>query len=224
MLLKKRTHQMITRRSAILGIGLGTGLAAWASAPGESWNDKQPSQWSEKDIQRLLTKSPWAKEVTPEMDFTGMEGPGMVGPPMGGPGMGGPGGPGGPFNMTAVVRWESAAPLREAAKSKLPLDPSGSYVVSVSGLPDELVAATAELSLGSLKETTSLQRKGQASVAPAHFIVSDEDGALLFYFPNNADPISPEDKEVAFRTKIGVFELKVKFVPKDMRYRGKPAL
>jgi hypothetical protein len=215
---------MITRRRAILGIGLGTSLAAWGFAPGESWNDKQPSQWSEKDIERLLTKSPWAKEVTPEMDFTGMGGPGMGGPPMGGPGMGGPGGPGGPFDMTAVVRWESAAPLRDAAKGKLPLDPSGSYVVSVSGLPDELVADTAELSLWNLKQTTSLQRKGRASVAPVHFIVSDEDGALLFYFPNDADPISPEDKEVAFRTKIGVFELKVKFVPKDMRYRGKPAL
>jgi hypothetical protein len=171
-----------------------------------------------------LTKSPWAKEVTPEMDFTSMGGPGMGGPPMGGPGLYGPGGPGGPFDMQAVVRWESAAPLRDATKSKLPLAPSGSYVVSVSGLPSELVAGPGDLSLTSLKETTSLQRKGKASVAPAHFIVSDEDGALLFYFPHDADPISPEDKEVIFRTKVGVFQLKVKFVPKDMRYRGEPAL
>ena len=69
-----------------------------------------------------------------------------------------------------------------------------------------------------------MQRKGKASVTPAHFIVSDEDGALLFYFPNDTDPISAEDKEVIFRTKIGILEVKAKFVPKDMRCRGKPAL
>ena len=222
--MRMNMHNVITRRMAILGIGLGSSLAAWGFAPGESWNDKQPSEWSEKDLQRLMTKSPWAKEATPEINFDGMGGPGMAGPPMGGPGMGGPGGPGGPFDMGVVVRWESAAPLRDAAKSKLPLDPSKSYVVGVSGLPTELVAGTGDLSLKSLKETTSLQSKGKASIAPNHFIVSDQDGALLFYFPADADPISPEDKEVVFRTKIGVFGLRVKFVPKDMRYRGKPAL
>ena len=30
---------------------------------GEFWQDKQPSDWTEKEIQRLVTKSPWAKEA-----------------------------------------------------------------------------------------------------------------------------------------------------------------
>lgn len=95
---------MITRRIAILGLGFGPTLATRGFAPGEFWNDKQPSEWSEKDIQHLLTKSPWAKEATAEMNLPNMGGPeggggrggGVSGGRMGGPGMGGPGmgGPG----------------------------------------------------------------------------------------------------------------------------------
>jgi len=93
----------MTRRDAVL-FGLGT--AAWGFAPGEFWNEKEPGQWSDKEVERILTRSPWAKEVRAEMNMSGMRppggggmgGPGMGGPPgggMGGPGMGG-GGMGGP--------------------------------------------------------------------------------------------------------------------------------
>jgi hypothetical protein len=55
---------------------------------GEFWQDKKPSDWSEKDVKRLLTKSPWAKEGTVEFNMERMGGmPGGGGPPMGG-GMG----------------------------------------------------------------------------------------------------------------------------------------
>jgi hypothetical protein len=39
-----------------------------------------------------------------------------------------------------------------------------------------------------------------------------------------ADPILPDDKQVVFQTKSEAFGLKVKFVPKEMLYRGKLAL
>ena len=126
--------------------------------------------------------------------------------------------------MQPTVRWDSAAPLRSAAKVKLPIDPTGCYVIGVLGLPTEMDARFGELTLAGLKETTFLQRKGGKPVAPNHFIVSDYDGAMLFYFPSDADPISPEDNEVVFQTKIVVYAMKVKFVPKDMQYRGKLAL
>jgi hypothetical protein len=209
---------MITRRRAILGIGLGSSLAAWGFAPGEFWDDKQPSEWSEKEVQRMLTKSPWAKEAG--LEVTG----GRGGRGMGGPGGRGPGGPGWPFGMQPTVRWDSAAPLRSAAKVKLPIDPTVCYVIGVLGLPTDMDARFGELNLASLKETTFLQRKGGKPVAPNHFIVSDFDGAMLFYFPSDADPISAVDNEVVFQTKIVVYAMKVKFVPKDMQYRGKLAL
>ena len=140
--------------------------------------------------------------------------------------------------MKALVRWETAAPIRDASKRQLLRDPSGSYVISVSGLPrmDAPGAGrgvpgedTADGNDGSrtmaesLKETTFLQRKGRESIATVH-IEADADGTLLFYFPNDTDPISLDDKEVVFRTKLGPLELKVRFVPKEMRYRGKLTL
>jgi hypothetical protein len=219
---------MITRRKAILGLMLGASFIGWGSPPNDFWNDKQPHEWAEKDVQRLLTKSPWAKDAAVEMDFGGMGGPGMGGPGMGGPpGMDGPGGPGGPPGMTAVVRWESAAPIRDASKTKLQPDPSGSYVISVSGLAmlNEMVGALGANGLESMKKSASLQRAGKAPVAPSYITVPfDQSGVLLFYFPIDADPISPEDKQVVFQTKSEMFGLKVKFVPKDMLYRGKLAL
>ena len=101
---------MITRRQAILfGLAIPWVLAsvrAWAAPAGEFWNSKEPSEWSDEEVRRLLTDSPWAKEVAAEFDFDtagrggaderggrrgGIEG-GMGG--MGG-GMGGRGGMGG---------------------------------------------------------------------------------------------------------------------------------
>jgi len=66
---------MMTRRYAILaGVGFPASLAL---ASGEFWNDKKPSEWSEKEAKKLLTKSPWAKEVTAgltmRMGMGGME-------------------------------------------------------------------------------------------------------------------------------------------------------
>jgi hypothetical protein len=45
----------------------------------------------------------------------------------------------------------------------------------------------------------------------------------LFYF-SRLDGISPDDKQVTFITKFGPVELRTKFTPKDMLYRGKLAL
>ena len=129
--------------------------------------------------------------------------------------------------MAAVVRWASAAPLRDASKKKLPGDLSASYVISVSGLSilSDLGSTLGDTGLETLKKSTSLQRNGKAPLAPAHIsMLFDEAGVLLFYFPNDADPISAGDKQVVFQTKLEMFALKVKFVPKDMMYRGKLAL
>ena len=45
------------------------GVRAWAGPAGEFWNSKDPSEWSDEEVGRLLTDSPWAKEVAAEFDF-----------------------------------------------------------------------------------------------------------------------------------------------------------
>ena len=227
---------MITRRTAIrLALGSGLALSAGALAPAEFWNDKQPADWSEKEVQRLLTKSPWAKEVAAEMNFAGMGMPPGGGPMGGGAPPGGMDGPGGPMDLTAGVRWESAASIRDAANSRLPEDAAEYYVISLHGLPmmgagrgagfpgafggDGLQGMQARL-----RESTSLQRKGKKPIAPVRIRTSEDDGVLLFYFPRDPDPISIEDKEVVFVTALGPLEVKAKFPLKEMTYRGKLAL
>jgi len=71
---------------------------------GEFWQDKQPSDWTEKEIQRLVTKSPWAKEAILTMGGGHMGqmdkgGGGIGGGGRGMGGMGGGGGMGGPGGM-----------------------------------------------------------------------------------------------------------------------------
>jgi hypothetical protein len=228
--MRRSTSLVLTRREALVGIGLAAPLAALGFAAGEFWDEKQPGGWTDKEVQRMLTKSPWAKEADMDMDPGDMGGRGMggrgMGGPMGGRGMEGPGGRGG-MESRAVVRWESAEPIREAGKSKLPREASGSYLIRISGLAmlSSIAPTLGSEGLETLKQNTFLQRKGRSPVAPSYITVPfDEAGVMLFYFPANADPISVQDREVVFQTKLEMIKIKAKFSPKDMLYKGKLAL
>jgi hypothetical protein len=104
----------------------------------DPWKAKNPSEWSEKELAKVLNDSPWAQKVDvsmggpsmggmgggggrgrggggggmPSADQSGMGGAG------GGGGMGGGGGAGGgggmPPSIPFTVRWVSAAPVKEA--------------------------------------------------------------------------------------------------------------
>jgi hypothetical protein len=226
---------MVTRRQAILygigGIGAGPYLA-WAADP--FWVKKPPVEWSEKEIRQILSKSPWAREA--EMAFSpdggGMEGGpggpppgGMDGPPPGG--VGGPGGPGGPMgDMQVIVRWETAAPIRAARKqSATPADPD-SYVISVSGMPFGGPEGVRDQMIARVRETAELRRKGKPALKPASVRMEEgkEDPAILFTFPRTANAIDLDDKEVVFTAKMGPFEIKAKFSPKEMQFDGRLSL
>ncbi len=152
----------ISRRSILAAAGLSIGCWSRLFAADDFWNKKPADKWSEDEIDRLLTRSPWAKEVAARIDAeregrpggaTGGD-PGGVGMPriggiggiggMGGPRIGGMGGgrgrggrEGGPqaSGFRGVVRWQSAKPLLDALKTPLPEVFAGHYVLSVTGLP-----------------------------------------------------------------------------------------
>src|SRR5579864_3236867 len=96
----------------------------------EFWNKKDPSQWTVAEMDKLSTKSPWARQMTvsPESrdssgDIGGGTGGGMGDPGMGGGGMGrgrGRSRGGMPVQYQVVVRWLSGKPLRLALKPALP--------------------------------------------------------------------------------------------------------
>ena len=45
--------------------GLALAATGWA---GDPWKDKKPADWSDKDLQKFLNKSPWAKTVPMQFD------------------------------------------------------------------------------------------------------------------------------------------------------------
>jgi len=154
---------MLNRRDFMYFGSATLALRPLAAGSSEFWDKKPPSEWSSVEIDRLLTKSPWAKEATtqytqepmssqgggyptgrspnsypPPVSIPGIPGIGGIGfPRRGGSGPSGQprrgGGQGTAFRGT--VRWESAQPIRDALKSPLPDLFDGHYVIAVTGIP-----------------------------------------------------------------------------------------
>ena len=231
---------MTRRRAILLSLSIPAGAAiepAWAFAAREFWNEKPSADWTAAEIQELLTASPWAKEAS--VSYNG--GPGNLGHSAGYGGMGrmsrrSVGVPTGTTNpgtgvehqqYKALVRWETALPIRLASHSNSTDDPAANYIINLIGdLPmlgshkdeDE---TQREQRVEMLKEYTRLERKHDPIyLAQMKFASASE---TLFYFPR-LDPIYPDDRQVTFTTKLGPLEVKAKFVLKDMMYQGKLAL
>jgi len=259
-----------------VGAGVQSRLRLYA-ASSDFWNKKEPAEWSAEEIDKLVTKSPWAKQVNASSaamsrgygdsgnSSGGSSGGGMGDPGIGGGGGGYPGGGGGypgggmggrgmgggrrggggpmPVSYTATVRWESAKPVQEALKTPLSEGLAGAYVISVSGVPvvqpgrqhsddgDTDTAVSKGLSdeiLDRIKNLTYLEPKGkspaQPSVVQKGAIGSSGMPTILFGFPRDVVPLTADDREVTFTTKVGAIEVKTKFNLKDMMYRKELAL
>ena len=220
----------------MMGLGLGAAetLSAWTK---DFWNDKKAADWTDEEIQQMLTKSPWAKEASifdsaahkglssaPRMAGTGRRSRGTAtntGNPTPSEGY--------PAAWKAVVRWESALPVRDAMKAAKSRDVEENYIIAVIGdIPgvavptDDDEPAERQQKLETLRETTRVERRDdplelqQAKIAPR---TSRSPAGTLFYF-SRVLPITPEDKQVTFVTKVGPLEVKCKFTLRDMLYRG----
>jgi hypothetical protein len=94
---------MLTRRNAMLATGLilAPMRPLFGFGSKDFWNSKEPSDWSDKEVAKLLTQSPWAKEaiIDSHMGPQGSSSRGNRGGGMGGGAMGGMGGAGGAGGM-----------------------------------------------------------------------------------------------------------------------------
>ena len=152
---------------------------------------------------------------------------------MGGGGMGGGRRNGGgqryPVDsFKGTIRWESAKPILDALKSKVPDAFANHYVISVSGIPPTGRYGRSEdenVDLDRLKGVTFLEPHNKRDLQPG--IVQEQPssyGSVLFGFSKEILTLTPEDKEVQFTTTFGRLNLKAKFVLKDMLYRGELAV
>ena len=59
-------HPGLTRRGLLMlagGAGVQSRLRLYAGSS-DFWNKKEPAEWSADEIDKLVTKSPWARQVT----------------------------------------------------------------------------------------------------------------------------------------------------------------
>lgn len=180
----------------------------------------------------------------------GMGGPGGGGG-MGGPGgpMGGEGGPGGGMQMPKVkVAFETAMPVAEA-KARIEIKDAFSslreqyVVVSVSGMrmmggmggpgggpregQSETDGAGRQKAMQErLLQMTTIKIKDDKVYQPAEVKMQQTaNGAvMLFAFPRNELKLTPDDKQLTFKTSMGPMEIQVKFNLKDMMFDKQLAL
>jgi hypothetical protein len=231
------TGSILTRRSWILlaGAGFASPGIIYGFAGKEFWDTKDPAEWTADDIAKLMTKSPWAKAVSGERirprkntmppDMTGNPVPrgpvGMGGPRTRIPGTAGSNSPSVKSVTTykGTVIWESAAPVRSTLKTKLPQEFDGQYVIGVTGVP--LAKSDSKGAIDRLRQVTTLQAKnGQPLEATGAQVQHDNGTLYLFGFAKEGLPLSKDDKEVVFTTRMGNTVFTAKFNPKDMLYHG----
>jgi len=145
-------------------------------------------------------------------------------------GGGGGGTPRGVQQVKGIVRWESAKPIAEAAKSVIPDAFANSYVIAVINFPlgrkksedDDGQAKLSKSALEKIKSFTKLTPKGKAEVQPG--VAQVVGGFLMLGFAKDTLPLTVDDKEVEFVTVVGRTTIKAKFNLKEMMYHDALAL
>lgn len=220
----------MTRRE-ILVLAMAA-VPALSSPAGEFWNEKKPEDWTDDEVQEMLTRSPWAKEGAVSvfggaggsllnrngamnrsgtMTSTGRQRTSTTQSSSG---------DAPDLRYKAIVRWQSALPIREALKEKSMAAAEESYIIAVVGdlamADPDADEAQRESRLDMMKQYTKLERHGGpiplANIEPVKKL------GTLFYFPR-AEAI--KDGQVTFSTKMGPVEVKCKFTVKEMMYHGK---
>jgi hypothetical protein len=205
--------------------------SAWSSQP---WKEKKYQDWDEKDVQKILNDSPWAKLVT----RTGLEAP--EGPSEDATGVDLLGthskeAQSGDTQQTRfIVRWVSSRTVREASARALVLQKRISAEAINEHLQpagDDFVLAIVGPDMGRfqhvvpsvLQSKSYLAAESNKKISPTSVnIMSLKDGtigALLFHFPRTTSTgplLSGREKSVRFSERGGDVSMDVIFEPRKM--------
>ena len=202
-------------------------FAGAAFGAADFWNTKDPPDWSTVEVLQLTTRSPWAKPAHVQFKARGRSN-GLrseIGSGRGGRGEPGPLPPPPEIQgIEVIVRWESARPLLDAVKFRMPPDFADRYVIGIGELPATRGQDSPEDFLNQLKSGATLQTKAKDPVGAGVIQRARGASAVLFGFSKELLLIGPGDKDVLFSLTTEQFALKAKFDPKEMVYRGQLAL
>lgn len=199
------------------------------------WAEKNPPEWSPRDIQKILNDSAWAKEVFLEVAPTAFAGEkGKKDPAADGIRdkrlLAG---------IKVMVRWESGLPIRLARKTAPPSEAgSPRYTLSIVRLPIPLVAALSAGGQGRRPESQGttqadvasqmvgvsfLERDGKKPLAAsdAVWVHSDFESRIEVSFSEIRQPIELADGAVTFKSQAGPLLVRARFPLEPMVYRGK---
>ncbi|HTS66676.1 MAG TPA: hypothetical protein VMH28_31850 [Candidatus Acidoferrales bacterium] len=192
----------LTRRNLVQLAAIG--LAPWRliRAASDFWNTRDPDSWTPDEIARLLKKSPWAKEISGTRATTSKKGITKT-----------------VTEYRGTIVWESAKVIRDAARSPLPNGFEGEYVLSIAGIP--LSKSSSRNALDNLRQVSMLHVKGKDPLEAAAVVQNKNNGAIYYFgFSREVLPLTKDDKDLTFTTRVGKVVLSAKFNPKDMLYRG----
>jgi hypothetical protein len=223
----------------ILSVILPVALLAPALAAEGFWHKKKYLEWSQKDVQKMLNDSPWAKpfEFHPPTSGDKEELPGRATCEACSGGNPNRYGTELPETMMIVIRWQSALPVKQAmVKARFGAEAANTpeaaqflarqevfYVVGVASLPAQLLPDAPE----KLKAKAVLKRKNKPPLAAAQVksgAIENNLAAVYFAFPrteNGAPAVAVEDGEIEFALELGSNDISRKFRLKDMLFDGK---
>jgi hypothetical protein len=247
-----RTRRQWLQTAAMLPACLALRAARkefWDSKDPASWSSDEKqlllgqSPWAQEGVVRMEER----KQSAPDYGHSGKPGEDMPDIRPGTP----PGGvrsvpigekppkrpnsdPGRPVQFRVLARWESAKPVRLAGGPEMPEVTGQFYVIRLRGLPlmpppkkpEEGAAGPNEGMLQMIERGSRLQRKDKPGIPCAHLFTGSGDASteVLLFFPRGADPIQAADKLVTLDCVFIPFHLSVKFLLKDMMYKGELAL
>ena len=190
---------MTTRRQFAVNI-LAAFLVAGTLFGQEFWEKKQYLTWTNEEITRLTTNSPWAKEL--KVTLGGQE-------------------------VKLMITWLTAMPIKQAvlkermdeggvladSAKEIMEDKEDYYAIGVTGIPKDLAK---ELTEGWLKIP------GKPDIQPAKGDFQDRGRSvdLMILFPR-ANPITVADKEVDVVLKFSGNDVTTKFPLNEMVFNGK---
>ena len=227
---------MRLKLAGTLGVWL---LACAALVAADFWEDKDFTTWSDKEVEKMLTDSPWSKKVTIVLGSLQEEPAAQSGRRTAPPEDCGGSGQFQRIQRADVwLSWNSALPVKQAlvrrevgTDAPIPSDlqqlltqDEPFYNVTVVGLPPAfaVLASMAD----AVKAETMLKRKGQEPIAPEDirlFRDADQSIRIVYLFPKT-DVITLDDKDVEFVTKLSGVDVKKKFKLADMVFGGQLAL
>ena len=228
----------------------GTGVAMLCAS--QSWVNKDPSQWTSAEVQRILNDSPWAQQAMATFgrplepdDIPFTPPPGAQGGVSGARGASDGRWDGGVARNTGVgespmlavtVRWDSAEPVlqaltrsREAGAAAARERAARDYEITVLGLVPANNPASAErpandpAQIQGFLVNSRLVVRGQPAFAPEDAEIDGATGAVHLFFART-HAITANEKEANFITRFGSVTVQKRFRLKEMLYKGQLAL